>query len=131
MITIPFPRWLRITAFAGFAVLLFAGTHWPQLRIEGPIPRPDLVVHLVVFGLWALLLCISGIFGEPGQFATSARCFGVGLVYAAFDESTQMIPALGRFAAMDDYLFNVIGLMLGAGLAMLVRTKPEPRPLRG
>jgi len=125
VITIPFPRWLRIAVFAGFAVLLFAGTHWPQLRIEGPFERPDLVIHLVV-----LLLCVSGIFGEPGRLATSARCFGVGLVYAAFDESTQMIPALGRFAAMDDYLFNVIGLMLGTGLSMLVRTKPQPKPLR-
>jgi len=131
VITVPFPRWLRITAFAGFAVLLFVGTHWPQLRIEGPIPRPDLVIHLVVFGMWALLLCVSGIFGEPGRLATSSRCFGVGVVYAAFDESTQMIPALGRYAAMDDYLFNVIGLALGTGLAMLVRTMPEPRSLGG
>ena len=130
MITIPFPRWLRITAFAGFAVLLFVGTHWPKLRIDGPFERPDLAIHLVVFGMWAFLLCVSGIFGEPGRLATSAKCFGVGLVYAAFDESTQMIPALGRFAAMDDYLFNVIGLMLGTGLSQLVLTKPQPKPLR-
>ena len=130
MITVPFPRWLRIAAFAGFAVLLFIGTHWPQLRIEGPIPRPDLVMHLVVFGGWSLLLCITGLFGEPGSISTAVKCLLVGVVYAAFDESTQLIPALGRYAALDDYLFNVIGLTLGAGLSLLVVTKPEPRPLR-
>ncbi len=130
MITVPFPRWLRIAAFAGFAVLLFVGTHWPKLRIEGPIPRPDLVIHLVVFGMWALLLCVSGLLGEPGRLSTTLKCFAVGLVYAAIDESTQMIPSLGRYAAMDDYLFNALGLAIGSGLSLLVHTKPEPRPLR-
>ncbi len=131
MITIPFPRRLRIAAFISIAVLLFVGTHWPQLRIDGPIERPDLVVHLVAFGLWGLAFCVSGLLGEPGTIGNASRCLGVGVIYAAFDESTQMIPALGRFAGLDDYAFNVIGLLLGTGLSLLVRTYPEPKPLRG
>lgn len=130
MITIPFPRWLRILAFVGIAVLLFVGTHWPQLRIEGPIKRPDLIVHFIAFGLWSLALCITGLLGEPGTRANALRCFAIGVVYAAFDESTQMIPALGRFAGLDDYAFNVIGLIIGCSLSLLVRTHPEPKPLR-
>ncbi|RNC80784.1 MAG: hypothetical protein ED559_02975 [Phycisphaera sp.] len=130
MITIPFPRWLRVLAFIVFALMVFIATHWPQLRIEGPIPRPDLFIHFAVFGLWALMLNISGLLGEPGNLRTSVLCFGVGLVYAAFDELTQMIPGLGRFAGIDDYLANAGGLAIGCSLSLLVRTKPEPKPLR-
>jgi VanZ family protein len=130
VITIPFPRWLRILAFVGIAVLLFVGTHWPQLRIEGPIKRPDLVIHFVAFGLWSFLFCMTGLLGEPGTRSNAIRCFLVGLVYAAFDEATQMIPALGRFAGLDDYAFNVIGLIIGCSFSLLFHTHEEPRPLR-
>ncbi len=131
MITIPFPRRLRVAAFVAFAILLFVGTHWPQLRIVGPIKRPDLVVHFIAFGLWGFLLCVTGLFGEPGTRSNAARCLAVGVLYAAFDESTQLIPILGRFAGFDDYAFNVIGLIMGTSLSLLIRTHPEPRPLRG
>lgn len=131
MITIPFPRRIRVAAFIAFAILLFTGTHWPKLRIEGPIPRPDLVVHFVAFGLWGLTLCVSGLLGEPGTIRNAARCLGVGLVYAAIDESLQLIPILGRTFGLDDYAFNVIGLVMGTSLSLLIRTHPEPRPLRG
>lgn len=130
MITIPFPRWLRILGFIAYAAILFLGTHWPQLRIEGPIPRPDLLVHFLAFGLWALALGMTGLLGEPSTISNAVRCFLVGVLYAAFDESTQMIPALGRFAGLDDYAFNVIGLALGCSLSLLIRTHEEPRPLR-
>ncbi|MCA9273500.1 MAG: VanZ family protein [Phycisphaerales bacterium] len=130
MITIPFPRWLRISAFVAIAVLLFVGTHWPKLRIEGPIKRPDLAIHFIAFGLWSLTLCVSGLLGEPGTRLNAGRCFVIGVVYAAFDESSQLIPALGRFAGLDDYAFNVIGLIIGCSLSLLIRTHEEPRPLR-
>ena len=130
MITIPFPRWLRISAFVAIAVLLFVGTHWPKLRIEGPIKRPDLAIHFIAFGLWSLTHCVSGLLGEPGTRLNAGRCFVIGVVYAAFDESSQLIPALGRFAGLDDYAFNVIGLIIGCSLSLLIRTHEEPRPLR-
>lgn len=131
MITIPLPRSLRLGAFILFALVLFTLTHWPKLRVEGSIPRPDLVAHLVAFGLWAFLLNLSGLMGEPGRAPTAVRAFLVGLVYAAFDELTQMIPGLGRFAGWDDYFANAVGLALGCVLAMGVRTYPEHRPLGG
>ena len=121
---------MRLTAFITIAILLFVGTHWPQLRIEGPIKRPDLVVHFIAFGLWSFLLCLSGLLGEPGTRRNAIRCFLVGVVYAAIDESSQMIPALGRFAGLDDYAFNVIGLIIGCSLSLLFRTHEEPSPLR-
>lgn len=131
MITLPFSRRLRVLAFFAFALLLFVGTHWPQLRIEGPISRPDLVVHLVAFGIWGLLFCLSGLVGEPGSLATAARGLGIGALYAAFDEASQAIPVLGRFAGLDDYTFNILGLLIGCSLSLLVRAKPEREPQRG
>jgi len=68
--------------------------------------------------------------GEPGTRLNAGRCFVIGVVYAAFDESSQLIPALGRFAGLDDYAFNVIGLIIGCSLSLLIRTHEEPRPLR-
>jgi VanZ family protein len=38
------------------------------------------------------------------------------VLYAAFDEGTQAIPILGRTAAWDDYLFNVMGVSLGTAV---------------
>jgi len=131
VITIPFPRRLRVAAFIAFAILLFTGTHWPQLRIEGPMPRPDLVVHFVAFGLWGFTLCVSGLLGEPGTRPNALRCLAVGVLYAAIDESLQLIPILGRTFGLDDYAFNVIGLIMGTSLSLIIRTHPEPKPLRG
>ena len=124
MITLPFPATQFRIAFLGFAGLLFIGTHWPKLRIEAPVERPDLYIHFGVFGMWALLLSLTGWLGKPGTRINALRCFGVGVVYAAIDESLQLIPALHRFAAWDDYLFNVFGLAIGVLLGLIVKPKP-------
>jgi len=122
--TLPVPSRLFRYAFFGFAVLLFVGTHWPKLQINAPIARPDLYIHFGVFGMWALLLSMSGFLGRPGTRANALRCFAVGVLYAAIDESLQLIPIIHRHAALDDYLFDVIGLGIGALVGLIVKPKP-------
>lgn len=115
------PRWraVRLTGFAAYALLLFTGTHWPALDIRTDvIERPDLAVHFVAFGLWTLALWQSGLAGDPLRAKSVGVCVPIGVVYAAFDEGLQAIPALRRTCAWDDYAFNCIGVLIGAGLAL-------------
>lgn len=108
------PRW-RI-AFALYAVLLFTGTHWPKLNIEGPIPRPDLYIHFGAFGLWAFLFGLCAFFAPkaPRFSAKNYVCtFIAGLAYAAIDEGLQAIPILYRTCAWDDYAADAVGILLG------------------
>ena len=105
-------------AFAAYAVVLVTATHWPQLRIEGPVPRSDLYIHIAAFGLWTLLLIATQLLGPWRSRRAVTRAVGVGLLVAA-DELTQAIPALGRTVALDDYLANAAGVLL-AGLAVMI-----------
>ena len=125
-------RTLARTAFVVYALILVTATHWPQLRIEGPVPRPDLYRHVAAFGLWTCLLIATELLGPWRSKPAIARCVAVALVYAAIDEGTQAIPALGRTVALDDYLANALGVVL-AGIAALIAGrlfKPAPEPSR-
>jgi hypothetical protein len=145
--------------FICYAAALFIATHWPNLRIESVrIKRPDLIVHLTVFSIWTILLFASGLVrrsvsasatspnspsqreGAGGRVpvrhlrsqTTILRLWLIGVLYAAFDEGTQAIPILGRTAAWDDYLFNVMGVTLGALLcaAWLLWRSPRQSELK-
>ncbi|CAG1010567.1 hypothetical protein PHYC_03881 [Phycisphaerales bacterium] len=106
------PLW-ALLAFWLYAPVLFLGTHWPKLQVEGPIPRTDLVVHFSAFGLWSSLCAACGWFGQAGSARNLWRTWVLGLLYAAFDEGLQLVPALGRVAAWDDYTANAVGITLG------------------
>jgi VanZ family protein len=104
------PLWL----FLAYALFLFTGTHWPNLRIETPLMRrPDLLLHLGAFGTFTLLLWWSGLLGSRQRWATVPRVLAVGLAYAAFDELSQGLPGLGRTVALDDYLADALGVAAG------------------
>lgn len=107
------PSVVRV-AFGVWAVTVFTLTHWPGLKIEGaPVRRPDLFAHLGVFGLWGVLFAWSGFFGRRGSARNACWSFGIGVVYAAVDESLQLIPILNRHAGLDDFAANVLGIALG------------------
>ncbi len=106
-------------AFPVYALVLVTATHWPQLTIEGPVPRPDLYIHLAAFGLWTCLLIATELLGPWRSRAAVGKCVVIALVYAAIDEGTQGIPGLGRTVALDDYLANAGGVLL-AGIAALI-----------
>lgn len=97
-----------------YVLVVFGVTHMPGVRIEGLIPRSDLVVHVMVFGVWTAL-CIAGeFFGRWWTARNIAGAFSVSLAYSAVDEATQAIPALNRVAAWDDWLANAAGVAVAA-----------------
>ncbi|MGP1347751.1 MAG: VanZ family protein [Phycisphaerales bacterium] len=106
-------RRLRTFAFLAYAIVLFIATHWPQLRVEGPVHRTDLWVHFFAFALWAMLLTASGLTGSPANPRRLPLRLAIAIGYAILDESLQAIPALGRVFALDDMAANITGATLG------------------
>lgn len=120
--------------FGMYAGGLFIGTHMPQVRIEGPLPRTDLWIHVSVFGCWNGFMTASRVFGPALSRRNIALSTAVSLAYAAVDEGLQAIPALQRVAAIDDYAANALGILLAAAImltmsaaARLIRSLQEPR----
>ena len=131
---------LARVAFWFYAIALFVATHWPNLRIESShIPRPDIFIHMAVFGGWVMLLVATG-YLAPGSDDPLAESRGVrgwlrlvtrpravllamfvALAYAALDELTQGVPGLGRTVALDDYAANCGGIVAACGAAALLR----------
>lgn len=106
--------------FGLYAVILFTATHWPQLALPlGPIPRPDLLQHLVAFGLWSALFTACGIFGRWNSRRNIALSLAVGIVYACIDEGLQAIPAVRRIFGWEDMAFNILGILVGVPLLLL------------
>lgn len=112
--------WTQI--FIVYAVSMFIGTHWPQLAIpmQG---RPDLVVHLSLFGLWTLLLYLSGLFGPRHCWRSVALVHAAGVINAAADESLQAIPLIRRTFGWDDMMFNCFGVLLATLACMWMRAR--------
>jgi len=101
--------------FAGYAILLFTGTHWPNLQIKGPVERSDLWVHLGAFGAWTVLAAVCGFFGPVFSARNLTLTWLLAVGYACIDEGLQAIPALGRTCAWDDLACNVLGISLAIG----------------
>lgn len=117
------PRISRVWLLA-YILLLATATHWPRLRIVGPVPRSDLWMHLGAFGTLGCLATLAGFFGAAGSRRNLVLSWCLAVGYAALDEATQAIPALGRTAALDDFAADATGVSLGvaaaAALARLV-----------
>lgn len=107
--------------FAIFAIALALGTHWPGVRIEGSMPRSDLLVHVAAFGAWTSFLMACRFFGPMLSWRNILWSSGIALIYAAVDESTQGIPALRRTVAIEDFLASATGVAGATGAAWLAR----------
>ena len=90
----------RRAAFWIYVPILFTATHWPRLEIPLPGNRPDLVIHVGAFGLWAALLIGAGFFGPPLSRRNIGAALAVAPAYAALDEGLQAIPFVHRHAAL-------------------------------
>ncbi|MGE3109040.1 MAG: VanZ family protein [Phycisphaerales bacterium] len=107
----------RIVAFVLYALAVVTATHWPKLRIESDVmERPDILIHIGVFGLWALALLLSTLLRDPSRWRLVAKAWVISAGYAAADEITQAIPGIYRTAAWDDYAANLTGITLGCGV---------------
>jgi VanZ family protein len=109
-------RW----AFVGYAAAVFIATHWPRLRVEGPLPRTDLWIHVAAFGLWALLLGLTR-WVRSERIAPAVLLWLIGAGYGIVDEISQGIPVLGRTVALEDAAANVCGVTVGVVAFVLVR----------
>lgn len=125
---------MRRAAFGIYAAALFIATHWPRLdvRVAG-LQRSDLLIHAGAFAAWYFLLFLAGFFGDPRCTPRRALLLpaAVAAAYAAFDESLQLIPTLGRHAAWDDLLANLAGIVMGLALAGLWTARSRFSTRRG
>lgn len=107
------PPHIRRGMFYAYLTLLLIALLWPNARIQGPIPRSDLAVHLTVFSLFSFLAWLSTLFGPHNSWATIARILIFGLLFGLATELLQLIPILHRTFGLDDWLFNTLGTALG------------------
>jgi VanZ family protein len=103
-----------------FAVLTVA-LLWPALQIPEVVPRPDLIVHGVAFGLFSLLLSLWNPLGLRSPWPVAVLGLAAGAAYGGITEALQMIPILKRTCALDDWLADVFGV--ACGLAVFGLTK--------
>jgi len=111
------PRSVRVFLFGCYAGFMFVGTHWPAFTI--PMPgRPDLVMHLVLFGLWTAMCIGAEPFGPMLSLRNILASQLLSVIYAGIDEGLQAIPFIRRAAALDDFGANTCGV-LGVTLVAL------------
>ncbi|MEM1183480.1 MAG: VanZ family protein [Planctomycetota bacterium] len=122
------PLGVRRGVFLAYAVVLFTATHWPSLKIDGPVPRTDLWLHVGAFGAWTLLFGFAEFIGRWRDRTTPLRLIACGIVYAAMDELLQAIPVLNRFATIEDYVANLVGVFAGATIILIAARNTEPGP---
>lgn len=107
-------RWM----FVVYAIALFVATHWPNLKLDVPmVERPDLFVHMTVFGGWCGLFWLSAWVGRAISGRSVVLSAVIAAAYAGVDEGLQAIPWVHRTAAWDDYGANCLGIVLAAAIA--------------
>lgn len=110
----PQARPLARAAFWLATLAILTATHWPGLAIEGPVDRTDLVIHAGVFAVWSTLLGLA--------YRTGLRVhLPVALAFAVFDETTQ--PLFNRTFDWLDLAADALGVVIGTGLSMFIRTR--------
>ena len=117
-------------AFVAYALVLFIATHKPGVDVNVvPGLRLDLFVHAVAFGLWTMLLGLTGWLGDVRTLHGTLAVLGVGVAYAVVDEASQAVPIFDRVFDVKDMLANAGGAALAvAVLGFVLRRLGTPRP---
>ena len=95
-----------------YAALTATATHWPKLELPLPSMRPDILIHMFVFGLWTLACVFAAFFGPALSRRNILLAGLVSLAYSAVDELTQGIPGINRVVGLDDALANAAGVFV-------------------
>ncbi|MFZ4428781.1 MAG: VanZ family protein [Phycisphaerales bacterium] len=111
MLETPRTRFAVRCALWPYALVVAAFTLWPALKVPMPVPRSDLIIHLVCFGLLGLLVIAAGLFGPAFSRRNLLVACIVATAFAALDEGLQAIPFLNRTCAWDDMAANVMGIL--------------------
>lgn len=107
-----FTRLVRV-CFVLYTLILLTATHWPKLTVPGPIPRPDLVAHLGAFGLWTILLGLTGWVSSKHCIMRQSLLIAlIGICFGIIDETTQ--PLVSRVFDWTDIAANITGAILGS-----------------
>lgn len=94
-------------AFAIYAILLTAGTHWPSLKMGSEEnPWPDKLMHMLAFGGLAFL------FIQTRWIKKLYLCAIIAFAWTLFDEFSQSLPILGRESSWGDALSGVMGVTI-------------------
>lgn len=109
---------LRRLAFLLYTLCLLVATLWPKLKLPGP-EGTDKVTHLLAFGLWTFLFVWAGWFGPPISRRNLLLAALVAPLFAGADELAQLVPAMHRTCAWDDYAANLIGIAIGLAAAVV------------
>jgi VanZ family protein len=103
---------------AAWLVLMITATSIPNLRTPPELPNADLVFHLVVYLVLAVLAARAVFMMGYRNKGLWAVLLVLGLGLAAIDEYHEtLIP--GRTASFLDFSMNVIGFTAGTGLSKL------------
>lgn len=113
-------RRAAVFVFGFYAGVVFVGTHWPKLVLPIPIHRPDLLVHMTLFGGWTVMCIAAAPFGRSLSVRNILACHLVSLIYSGIDEGLQAIPFIKRTAALDDFGANTCGVIAATLAALLV-----------
>ena len=106
---------LRALALAAFAAA-FVATHWPALELKPGMPG-DKLLHAATFAALTFLLWRARVITRIGWLVLAM------LLYAGFDELTQSIPWIRRYASLADFIADAIGIAIAA---MAIATVPRP-----
>jgi VanZ family protein len=105
-------KYLDIPLTAFVAITLTLAMLWP---LEAPPPAPegsDKLVHFIAFAALAFPLARTGRFGLLPVF----------VVASAFGGAIELIqPRFNRSADVNDWVADIVGVILGIGLGLLYR----------
>lgn len=101
---------IRVVVFWVYTALLAIATHIPNRALpQIEIRWFDKFEHVSAYGLWTLLLLMSGLLGDrPFKQKACLAVFWC-VVLAVVDESLQMIPILNRVGDPLDIAADVVG----------------------
>lgn len=103
---------------AAWLVLMVTATSIPNLRTPPEYPNADLIFHIVVYLVLAVLAARAVFMTGYRHKGLWALLLLLGLGLAAIDEYHEiLIP--GRTASFLDFSLNVAGFMAGTGISKL------------
>lgn len=107
-------RVIILVTLCVYATVLLTLTHMPKPPgvFEG---QSDKTLHFTAYMILAWLVYLVLFSYRPGQNYRLAKVLIVCMIFGAVDESTQ--PLFGRSADVRDYLFDVLGIIVGSGFA--------------
>jgi VanZ family protein len=123
-------RMLATVALVGYWLVMFTGTHWPNLSLAAYPENTDKVLHFTGYSGFGFLLGLrfslkrkkSETQSRPRPFLSLKDVLGIAAIvvgYSIFDEVSQ--PPFGRTCDPMDAVADWIGGAIGLGIFSILR----------